>query len=320
MNSLLARFAESTFWLARYMERVENLARFLQVNETFSRDPQGVNDWRPIVGLHVDEERFFAAHASATADAVIDFYVIDGANPGSILSMAQAARENARALRHLISTEMWMQINVFYNQIAALRHRDVSLSKLAGLCAWIKEGCQAHFGITEGTLYRDQVWCFYAAGKYLERADMTSRLLDVRYHQLLGADAEERPVVDVSQWNALLRFVAGYQAFRRTHPRVVDPDDVARFLVFEERFPRSIIACIGQVERVTAALATDFGLSSGAVARDVAALAGMLAHRSLAEVHKEGLHAFSDRIQRQVNALTGDLGRAFFARDVGAVQ
>jgi uncharacterized alpha-E superfamily protein len=113
LPSLLARFAENNFWLARYMERVENLARILDVNETFAQDGRGPEDWLPIVHLHDDTARFFASHDAASAEAVIQFYVLERDNPTSIIAAVRMARENARSLRHLISTEMWRHLNVF---------------------------------------------------------------------------------------------------------------------------------------------------------------------------------------------------------------
>jgi len=163
---LLARFADCIFWLARYVERAENLARILDVNETFSRDTRGGQNWRSIVQLNSDEKRFFATHPAATAQSVVKFYVIDSANPTSIVSAIRYARENARTLRPLISTEMWVQLNVFYNRLVALGEDDLLPGRLAALFGSIKEACQTHTGITEGTFFRDQGWCFYQLGRY----------------------------------------------------------------------------------------------------------------------------------------------------------
>jgi len=147
-EALLARYADCIFWLARYVERAENLARILDVNETFSRDIRGGQNWRSIVQLNSDEERFFATHDTASVQSVVTFYVIDGDNPTSILSAIRFARENARTLRPLISTEMWVQLNVFYNSLIGLSGADLAPGRLAALFATIKEACQTHTGIT----------------------------------------------------------------------------------------------------------------------------------------------------------------------------
>ena len=233
MDSLLARFAESSFWMARYMERAENLARILDVNETFAQNSEGVKEWLPIVQLYSDAERFFDTHEAATADAVLHFYVLDRSNPTSIAATVQMARENARSLRHVISTETWTHLNVFYNRLLELRQADLELSNLSRVCARIKEDCQLHTGIMEGTGYRTQSWYAYQIGKQIERMDQATRLLDINYHRLLPAVDEAGSPIDASQWNALLRSVAGYHAFRRVHPRGMQPAKVAEFLLFD---------------------------------------------------------------------------------------
>ena len=134
-DALLSRYADCIFWLARYVERAENLARILDVNETFSRDSHGGQNWFSIVQLNADEERFFATHAAVTAASVLEFYVVDRDNPNSIVSAISNARENARTLRPLISTEMWVQLNVFYNRLAALSEDDLVPGSLAALSA-----------------------------------------------------------------------------------------------------------------------------------------------------------------------------------------
>ena len=201
----LSRFAEAIFWLARYVERAENLARIIDVQETFARDRLGASNWRSIVQLQADEAQFSAGHAAVSAATVIEIYILDAANPHSVKSSIALARANARALRPSISTEMWTQLNMFHNWLQALGADDVALPDVSRLCARIKEGCQTHYGITEGTFYRHQGWQFYRLGKAIERADQTTRLLDIKYHLLLPTPDTIGSPTDESQWNALLR-------------------------------------------------------------------------------------------------------------------
>jgi uncharacterized alpha-E superfamily protein len=311
LPSLLARFAENNFWLARYMERAENLARILDVNETFAQDGRGPEDWLPIVHLHADDARFSRMHDTATADAVIHFYVLDRDNPTSIIAAVRMARENARSLRHLISTEMWRHLNVFYNRLALLGQGDLSLSNLSRLCATIKEDCQLHTGIVEGTYYRDQGWYFYHLGKYLERADQTTRLLDINYHRLMRSP--EGAQVDASQWNAVLRSAAGYHAFRRAYPSGMEPAKVAGFLLFDPGFPRSVAVCVREIDELFRGL-TSLAELSGAPARMGAleALCRARGRSDVDEVLTSGLHEFLDQLQLQLIRLTNDLGSTFF--------
>ena len=167
-NPLLARYAECIFWLARFIERADNLSRILEVNETFSHDRRGAENWLSIVQLHADETPFFKQHGTATAETVARFYLADASNPTSIVSTIASARENARTLRPLVSTEMWVQLNVFFNRVRAIKPEEMRPGSLGQLLTEIKEACQKFTGITEGTFYRDQAWYFYRMGRYIE--------------------------------------------------------------------------------------------------------------------------------------------------------
>ncbi len=311
---LLARYAECTFWMARYVERAENLARILDVNETFSRDARGNQNWLSIVQLHADEEPFFESHEAANADAVLHFYLQDAENPSSIVSAIKSARENARTLRPLISTEMWAQLNKFQNRLVALEEAELSPGRLTSLFGEIKEACQTHTGITEGTFYRDQAWYFYQLGRYIERADQITRLLDMKYHLLLPHAAEDiGSPVDVSQWNALLRSAAGYHAYRRQHPRGITPERVAGFLLLNRQFPRSAYFCVRQVEMLLTEMKAQFSLRGGDdAAEELDRLRAVLGTLGITEILSQGLHEFLDLLQRQFIAVTHELSVAFF--------
>jgi uncharacterized alpha-E superfamily protein len=310
---LLARYADCIFWLARYVERAENLARILDVNETFSRDSRGGQNWRSIVQLNSDEKRFFATYDTASVHSVANFYVIDSENPTSILSAIRYARENARTLRPLISTEMWVQLNMFYNRLVGLRAADLAPGKLAALFAAIKEACQTHTGITEGTFFRDQGWYFYQIGRYIERADQTTRLLDIKYHLLLPSPSDVGSPVDVSQWNALLRSAAGYHAFRRLHAASATPARVAGFLLLNPAFPRSVHHCVREVGQLLGEVKSRYALRRGNdVAEELDRLQAVLATLDVSTILSRGLHEFLDTIQRQLIAVTRELSTAFF--------
>ena len=174
---LLARYADCVYWLGRYIERVENVARILDVNLHFSRDSRGSQNWRSIVQLFADEERFDKAYDVASYGNVVQFYVLDLDNTSSIVSSVRAAKENARALRPLLSTEMWTHLNILNNTVSTWTAEDIKPSELSRICAIVKEECQTHTGITEGTFFRDQSWHFNLIGRMLERADQTTRCL-----------------------------------------------------------------------------------------------------------------------------------------------
>ena len=320
--NLLARYAECIFWMARYMERAENLARILDVHETFARDTRGMTNWLSIVQLNADEKDFFSRHDRPTAEAVVHYYMFDTEHPNSLVSMLRMARENARVLRPWISTEMWTQINVFHNKLVEMNRKDVALPNLSKVCTWIKEECQTHTGITEGTFYRDQGWYFYQLGKYIERADQTTRLLDIKYHTLLPSPLDVGSTLDVSQWTTVLRSAAGYHAFRRVYPRGMTPTTVAGFMMFNEGFPRSVVMCVRQIDGLLTRMKSRYTLRGGSEAMEkVDELLGALLARPIEEVIRGGLHEYLDWVQEQLSEITTEIGRAFFGQvTVAAAQ
>lgn len=318
MTNLLSRYAEDIFWIARYIERAEALARILDVNETFSRDSRGGQNWQSVLEIHSDGPRFFRDHATASAENVIHFYTLDARNPTSIVSALRTARENARAMRPLISTEMWTQINIFCNRLQALGPQEITEPRLARFCQFVKEGCQTHTGITEGTLYRDEAWCFYQIGRHIERADQSTRLLDAKYHLLLPSVEDVGSPVDASRWNALLRSAAGYHAFRKVHPRGMTPADVAGFMLFHRAFPRSVLACVAEIGNHIADLRSGYAIpgATGVTGR-LDDLRRLIDDADIDSVIAGGLHEYLDRVQQHLHALSRDIGREMFAHGAG---
>lgn len=314
---LLSRYAESINWFARYMERIENLARILDVTETFMRTGGGRHGWLSIVQINADEDRFFRRHDHAEPENVIDFYVLDRTNPSSIVRMITAARENARTLRPMISTEMWSHINMFYNKVRALEPDDLAISRVSAVCSMLRAECQTHTGITEGTFFRDQGWCFYVMGKNIERADQTTRFVDIKYHTLLPAEAGVGSPVDISQWNTMLRAAAGYHAFRRHTTRPLSPATVAGFLLLSGGFPRSLSMCVRQIGWQLGQLRADYGLtrSSRALER-LDTLGAAIEDQTIGEIIVRGLHEFLDWVQVQLAGLQSDIADAFWAPPV----
>lgn len=318
---LLSRHAEALVWLARYMERVENLARVLDVTDTFVRHGADQSGWEAVVWINSDHEPFYRRHAIATAETVLDFYLLDRNNPNSITATMLAARENARTLRPLISTEMWTQMNVFSNRVRGLTRSDAAPSRVSGLCAFLKEGCQAHAGITDGTFYRDQGWAFYCIGKFLERADQTSRLVDIKYNMLLPHPGDVGGALDVSQWHALLRAASGYHAFRRLYPSEMTPGLVAGFLLLNHSFPRSVVLCVKQMEMHLTQLGSGFGLRGTYPALErLEELRALLLDQPIEAILQRGLHEFLDWVQVQLQGVHDAVAQAFWSPAPSAAQ
>ena len=312
---LLSRSAECLFWLARYMERIENLARILEVTDTFVRHGADQSGWLSVVQINADEKRFLEKHQTVTADTVLRFYLTDRENPSSIAACLFAARENARTLRPMISTEMWMQINKFYNRAREVMADAARRPDVSQLCEFLKEGCQFHTGITEGTFFRDQGWAFYSIGKYLERGDQTSRLVDIKYHTLLPAVTDVGGAQDVNQWHALLRAAAGYHAFRRVYPSGMTPASVAGFLLLNHSFPRSIVQSIHQIEIYLTQLGSGYGLrGANSVLEQMDVLRAAVMDQSIEQILSRGLHEFLDWVQLQLISLAAAMADSFWQK------
>lgn len=319
--TLLARYADCLFWLGRYVERAEDLARILRVNDLFARDRTGAQDWRPIVQINGDEERFTRRHGEATAGSVLHFYVRDGDNPTSLVFAIRAARENARTLRPLISTEMWVHINTLYARVTALTAGDLEPARRVQVFDEVRQECQAHAGIVEGTMHRDQGWYFYQIGRYLERADQTTRLLDIKYHKLLPRPSDVGSPVDIGQWTALLRSASAYHAFLRLHGGHMTAGTVVGFLLLDQQFPRSVHLCVRSVESLLTEVKSRYMLRGATAAmEELDAMRAALGSLSVREILTGGLHEFLDILQRQIIAIGADLADAFFGQGLADVE
>jgi uncharacterized alpha-E superfamily protein len=315
--NLLSRHAECYFWLARYLERAESLARILEAQTSFQRSGSGRNSWEWILALYSDQENFAKKFEEPTAQNVINYYVTWLENPSSIQSCVRSARENARAIRPLISSDVWMQINVFYSRVMGLTEADFSENRLSRSCDSIKRGCYAEIGVAESTLYRDEGWPFFRLGLFIERADQTSRLLDVQFAQSATGNLNEMSVEEHSRlWNVLLRSASAYHAFRRVQPRGFNPADVAHFLVFDRRLPRSLAFCASEIQRMVNQLRTEFRLRNAQRAFErVDRFQAELQDKSRNGHLIERLHETNDWVQRELIDLSTELGIAFFGHE-----
>jgi len=249
---------------------------------------------------------------------VARWYFIDRANPNSIASALAAARENARALRHITPTETWKQINMLHASVSGLKARQVKLPRLADLCEAVRLGCQAHQGGVDGGWYRDEAWIFHRMGCDVERADQTTRLVDVKYYQIEipGPDgALDVAPPDIAWWNSLLRSASSYHAFRRRHAISAGPADAAAFLLFDQDCPRAVRLSVNAASDRLAELEHDYGATPDDAligARD--ALVSLLAE-SDAITPGRPLHAYLDRVQLHLIAFANALGDRYFGAE-----
>jgi len=319
--SLLARNAEHFFWFARYIERAASISRIIEIHSAHDHGRDDDHSWGWMVALYSDEALFKERYSEFSFKNVIRFYVSDVENPGSIASALRAARENARVLRAVIPTEMWMQINQFYNRFLEFGEAELDLINLSRTCSTIKNGCYAQLGVIESTLYRDEGELFFRLGLMIERADQTSRLLDVKFAQLATSGAGNAQVADATFWALILRSAAAYQAFRRLERRSADPANVARFLLLNPKHPRSVACCVTEMQEVFHELRSSYGLrqTSYGLEKLEVLLEGLdAASKDAALVTR--LHAVNDWLQLRLADLTNDLALHFFGAAVSQSQ
>jgi len=300
---MLSRVADSLYWINRYVERAENISRFVEVSEAMALDcpPGSAEPWLPLIDASGDRELFDALYPSGTPEDVIRFLVRDGDNPSSVLNCLEFARENARQIRDVITTEMWEQINdVYWN----LQEPGFWSQPPQEQLREIRRACQLFYGVTDATLSRDLSWQFSRLGRLLERADKTTRILDVKYFLLLPTHEEVGGVLDELQWIALLRTAGAYQMFRQSRQQAIAPEAVASFLLLDPIFPRSVRYCL---ERISDTLRIIRSSAVPGPPDDLECLAGLMLARwsftRIDELIAHGLHEAIDHLQQDLNQL-----------------
>lgn len=301
---MLSRVADSCFWLSRYIERAETNARILDVNMQLMLDledptsPSAQDHWQPVLATLEDQERFGKIHPASTPEAVMDFVTFEPQNPHGIFSCIAAARENARTVREQISSEMWEQLNRTFLYLREGRARvDFSQSAI-GFYRRLVDQLHAFQGTTDATMTHGEGWNFLQAGKFLERADSTSRVLDIKYHILLPTGERVGGDVDITQWMAVLRSCSGLEAYLKAFVGQVTSWQVAEFLILSDDFPRSIRFCASQLD---AALHRISGCDDNHFSNEAERLSGLLRSRlnytTINSIFQDGLHQFLDRTQ-----------------------
>ena len=238
---MLSRVADSVYWLSRYVERAENVARFVDVNLQLAMDaPLGEDaQWMPLVATTGDREAFLKRYGMATRDNVIRFLMFDPQNPNSILACLRAARESARTVREIISSEMWLHLNKFYLMVKSEAENPNGLDSAAQFCSDVKLASHLFTGVTEATMTHGEAWHFCQMGRMLERADKTSRILDVKYYILLRSVEEVGSPIDDIQWAAMLRSASAFEMYRKRFGRI-SPKGVVDFLMLDRIIARPI--------------------------------------------------------------------------------
>jgi uncharacterized alpha-E superfamily protein len=312
---LLSRVAESVYWMGRYIERAENVARFLDVNHNLMLDlPHDYADqWQPIVDTTGDRDLFQERYGAATRENVVRFLAFDPEYANSIYSCVLAARENARSVRDTISSEMWQQINSLYLMITG-ESRNLAFSDLPGFCDQVRMGCHLIHGILHVTMSHNDAWQFIRLGCQLERADKTTRLLDVKYFILLPSISDVGTPYDDVQWTAVLKSVSGFEMYRKRYGRI-SPERIAEFLLLDREFPRALRFCISLADRsLHLVTGTPVGTYSCPSEQRIGLLRSELDFANVESVLAGGLHEFCDAVQTKMNTVDEYIASDFFAR------
>jgi uncharacterized alpha-E superfamily protein len=312
---MLSRVADSTYWMSRYVERAENMARFVSANFTLALDTQVSSEsiWDALVKTSGDQEDFAERYGETTGENVIRFLTVDEKNPNSIISCLSAARENARSVRDIIASEMWEQINTFYLTVRDVAAAPGHLDRAQEFCEAVKQSVHLFNGITDGTLTRNEAWHFIRLGRVLERADKTSRLLDVKYYILLRSVADVGTPIDEIQWAALLRSASGFEMYRQRHGRIA-PGKIVQFLMLDTEFPRAVRFCLNQArESLHAITGTPPGSFRNGPERLLGQLCSELTYTQVDEIIGRGLHEYVDGLQTRLNLLGQGIHETFFA-------
>ncbi len=316
---MLSRVAESIYWMSRYVERAENVARFVDVNEFLMLDlPPGMpHQWAPLVEVTGDVKDFKTRFGEESQQNVIAFLTFDPENPNSILSCLRRSRENARSIREIISSAMWAEINETYLfvEAAAAKHRgDIGYDFLRQ----VKRASQTLEGITNATLSHGEAWHFSRIGRLLERADKTTRIVDVKYFMLLPSPAEVGSPTDDLHWTAVLQSASAFEMYRQRHG-MVRLDRTAEFLILDPEFPRSVRNCVRRAdESLHTVTGTRPGTFQNQAERRLGRLVAELDYTVMSEIIRQGLHEFLDDLQVNLNEVGNAIKQSFFApRPVG---
>lgn len=312
---MLSRVAESIFWMSRYIERAENIARFIDVNFRLILDiPMDISfQWAPMIRVTGDADVFHARYPKTDQENVVNFLIFDRAYENSIVSCVYKARENARTVREIISTEMWQCINEFYLFLVSPMAVGETFMSPNSFFAKVKNYSQLLTGLTHTTMVHNEGWHFSQMGRFIERADKTSRILDVKYFVILPKVNYVGTAYDTLQWAALLRSASALDMYRKQYHQVT-PSNVTQFLFFDPDFPRSVKYCLRSCDtsmhEITGA---PIGSYSTTAERHLGILRAEIEYADVTEIIQAGLHEYIDTFQMKLNNVGSSISDSFFA-------
>ena len=311
---MLSRVASSLYWMSRFVERAENTARVLDVAWRMSLlvKEQAVQDQEWFAPLNITGTLFpFAGrHSEVCAREVLHFMALDPENPSSIHTCARQARENARAVRGAITSEMWEVLNSTWLEMQQMDEDKMRARGVSAFFDWVKERSHLFRGVTFGTMHRDDAYEFARLGTHIERADSTARILDVKYHILLPSVKEVGGAVDYYQWSAVLRSVSAFEAYRKVYRDVITPLKLAELLILRDDIPRSLRFCLRQVCDTLGRVQND---QSAEAVRQAGQILTGLQYGRISDIFAEGLHEYLTDFLENTYKLGRLIQSSFFA-------
>jgi len=318
---MLSRVADHMYWMSRYLERADNIARFIEVNWHLTLDlPAELDDdgwevqqWRPLLMATGDQELFDLRYHSSDKENVLRFLAFDPDSPNSIISCLRASRENARAIRDILAPEFWEQMNILYHKVeAAAKNPAPVFENPYSFCEDVKLYGILLCGIADGSMTHGEGWHFFRIGRLLERADKTTRIVDVKYFYLLPGPAYVGTVYDDIYWAALLRSSSAFEEFRHRYGKI-SPASVVDFMLLSRDFPRAVRYCLtNSLQSLNAITGTGQGSFSNRAEQLLGRICGELAYESVDEIIAQGLHEFLDGLQKRMNAVDVAIAEKFF--------
>ena len=313
---MLSRTADHLFWMSRYTERAENTARLLDVNYQTSLLPQSdavaLVGWQGLISISELLPAYTKKHGEIRARAVMEFMVKDESNPSSIVSCLSAARENARAVRGTLTTEVWETQNQTWLEVQRMIKAGEFERDPGQFFEWVKFRSHLSRGVTVGTMLMDEALYFMRLGTFLERADNTARLVDVKFHAVesdfFGAASEKDQEYDFYHWSAILRSVSGFEIYRKVYRDVIKPERVAELLILRPDMPRSLHASLNEVVSNLAMVSND---PDSETHRRAGKLRAELQYGRIDEILATGLHAYLTQFLDRVNDLGLHISRDY---------
>ncbi|RZS98190.1 alpha-E domain-containing protein [Cecembia calidifontis] len=312
---MLSRVADSIYWLGRYLERAENYARFIDVNYNLMLDlpPDMKAQWEPLVYATGDDELYLKKYQSFDRKDVVYFLTFDTDNPNSIISSINFARENARVIRENLTKETWEKLNELYHYVKKRSDKkDWSKEDPRSFFESVKNQVLLLYGLADSTVARTEGWYFRQLGLFLERADKTSRIMDVKYHILLPSPNLVGTPLDFLHWTALLKSVTAFNTYRRLYGNI-EPAKVVEFLLLNKYFPRSVFYCLREAENCLHKISGnhDTGYKNSAE-KAIGELRSQLEFTDVSEIIENGLHEYIDSLQMKINKVSDKINANFF--------